>query len=204
MPQSAEEVYARVVALVGKDGRLPTPPMSAWEVFPWEVVDGELRAKVLQPPVAAEEPRGGEGNRPCWCMDGTPAHAIWRNERWVVTRRERPSGMPLILMLQPREHLDLPELDEDQAAELGRLTVRLTRIMENLPHIGRVHVSRWGDGGAHLHVWFIARTARLPQVLGSMAVEWDDMLPPVPDDIWRADLESVAARLATHDGEALL
>jgi hypothetical protein len=53
-------------------------------------------------------------------------------------------------------------------------------------------------------VWFIARTARLPHILGSMAVEWNEMLPPGPEDVWRADLKQVADRLATHDGEALV
>jgi hypothetical protein len=37
-----------------------------------------------------------------------------------------------------------------------------------------------------------------------MAVEWDAMLPPPPEDVWRADLEAVAERLATHDGRALV
>ena len=201
MPETAEEVYARVVAAVGEDGRLPLSPSTEWDIFPWE---GELVTKVLRPPVEAEEPRHGEGGRPCWCESGEPQNAIWRNERWVVTSQEKPGGLPLMLVLQPREHLDLGDLDDDLASELGRVTSWLHRIMANLPNIGRVHVCKWGDGGAHLHVVFLARTARLPQVLGSMAIEWDDMLPPVPEDVWRADLSHVAARLATHDGQALV
>jgi hypothetical protein len=73
-----------------------------------------------------------------------------------------------------------------------------------MDHVGRVHVSKIGDGGAHLHVWFMARPARFPQVLGSTVVEWDDVLPPGPEDVWRADLRHVAARLALHDGVALV
>jgi len=59
MPESAEEVYARVVTAVGEHGRLPMPPVGEWDMFPWEMVDGELKPKVLRPP--AEDPvRRGE------------------------------------------------------------------------------------------------------------------------------------------------
>jgi diadenosine tetraphosphate (Ap4A) HIT family hydrolase len=200
MPESAEQIYARVVAQVGVQGRLPMTPAAAWDVFPWE---GDMVPKVLAPPLAAEEPRIGEGGRPCPCADAELPHAIWRNERWVVTSPGKPSGLPLVLFLQTREHLDFDELDDELAAESGLLSVRLHRIMAHLPNVGRVHVMKVGDGSAHLHVWFLARTARLPQVVGSLAVEWDDMLPPAPEEVWRADLAHVAARMATHDGEAL-
>ncbi|CAN5425273.1 hypothetical protein BH10ACT10_BH10ACT10_10340 [soil metagenome] len=202
MPESAEEVYARVVALVGADGRLPMPPVETWDIFPWE---GEMVPKVLQPPLAEEEPRWGEGDKPCACRSqDLPENAIWRNERWVVTSTERPTGMPLMLFLHSVEHLDFDEMDDDLAAEFGRITSWLHRIMARLDHIGRVHVCKWGDGGSHLHVWFIARTARLPHVLGSMAVEWDEMLPPGPEDVWLADRQEVARRLALHDGRVLV
>lgn len=202
MPESAEEVYARVLAAVGEDGRLPMSPSAEWEIFPWE---GDIRPKAFRPPVEAEEPRWGEGDKPCGCAEGGEApNAIWRNERWVVTSREKPSGLPLVLSLQTREHLDFHEMDDDLAGEYGRVTNWLHRIMAGLPNIGRVHVAKWGDGGAHLHVWFYARTARLPSVLGSLAIEYDDMLPPVPEEIWRADLHEVARKLATHDGVALV
>jgi diadenosine tetraphosphate (Ap4A) HIT family hydrolase len=205
MPESAEEVYARVVAQVGEGGRLPMPPVEQWDIFPWELVDGALVPKVVEPPLEAEPPRRGEGDRPCDCEEaGDPPHAIWRNDRWVVSTTAAPTGLPLVLFLQTREHLDFGEMDDDLASEYGRITGWLHRIMANLPNIGRVHVCKWGDGGAHLHVWFIARTARLPHILGSMAVEWNEMLPPGPEDVWRADLKPVADRLPTHDGEALV
>lgn len=201
MPESAEEVYARVMATVGQDGRLPTPPVREWETFPWE---GQISAKELQAPVAEEEPRDGEGGKPCWRCENPEQGVIWRNERWTVTHRERPTGLPLVLFLNSREHLDFSDMDDDLASEFGRVTTWLHRIMCRLPNIGRVHVSKWGDGSLHLHTWFLARTARLPQVLGSHATEWDEILPPVPEDIWRADLHEVARKLATHDGTALV
>ena len=204
MPESPEDLYARVVAQVGEDGRLPMSPVAAWEVFPWEVVDGALVPKVLAPPLAAEAPRKGDpGGGPCPRCAHDGDDVIWENERWTVRPHHR-GGMPLVLFLEPREHLDYTDLDDDQAAEYGRLGVWLARIMTNLPHVGRVHVLRVGDGASHLHVWFIARPARFPGILGSMAMEWDEMLPPPPEDVWRTDLNTVADRLATHDGRSLV
>jgi len=201
MPESAEETYARVVAEVGKDGRLPSPDVTEWDIFPWE---GDLAVKVIQPPVTREEPRSGEGGKPCWRCENPDVNAIWRNERWQVNATETPTGLPLVLFLETREHLDFTDLDEVMAAEFGRLTARLHRVMSNLEHIGRVHFSKWGDGGSHLHVWFFARTERFTQTRGSFAAEWMDIPPPGPERIWREDLRAVAARLATHDGKALV
>ena len=202
MPESAEEIYARVVAAVGEGGRLPVPPTGDWDIFPWEVVDGAIAPKVLKAP-APEQPRHGESaEKPCGPCAGFGDRLIWENDRWVVTRMEEPSGLPLALFLMPREHLDFTDLDDEMAAECGRLTVWLTRIMTHLPNIGRVHVNKWGDGGAHCHLWFLARPKGLPQVLGSYAVEWDEILPPGPREVWEADLATVARKLAYHDGHA--
>lgn len=205
MAESAEEIYARVVAQVGENGRLPMPPVETWDIFPWEDVDGTWAPKVVGPPLEREEPRWGESDdKPCWCRHGEPQNSIWRNERWIVTTRNKPTGMPLIVILNTRQHMDFTDLDDDQAGEFGRITNWLHRAIAALPNIGRVHVCRWGDGGSHLHVWFIARPARLPHILGSMAVEWDEMLPPGPEDVWRADLKTVADQLAAHEGVALI
>jgi hypothetical protein len=204
MPESPEDLYARVVALVGDDGRLPMSPVAEWDVFPWEVIDGTLQPKVLKPPLDVEAPRAGDpGGDACPACAKGAADRIWENDRWTVKPMPR-SGMPLILMLETREHLDYTDLDDDLAAEYGRLSVWLSRIMSNLPYVGRVHVLRVGDGASHLHIWHVARPERMPNVLGSLALEWNEMLPPPPEEIWRADLKAVAERLATHDGRALV
>ena len=201
MPESAEEVYARVVAHVGEGGRLPTPPVHEWDSFPWE---GEIVAKVVQPPLVEEPARRGEAQQDCWRCEHQGTNAIWGNDRWIVTSTNEPPGLPVILFLESREHMDFTDLDDDLASEFGRISSWLHRIMSNLPNIGRVHVCKWGDGSYHLHTWFLARTARMPNTLGSPAAEWNEILPPAPEGIWRADLRVVARRLATHDGEALL
>lgn len=202
MPESAEEVHARVVA-EGEAGRLPAPSTAGWDVFPWEADDGAVVAKALRAP-QPEPPRAGEGDRPCpSCTEGfAPARVVWEDEHWVLTHAGAPSGLPLVLVLHTREHTDLPDLSDELASQLGRITTRLTRIIGALPHIGRVHVNRWGDGGSHFHLWFFARTEGLPQILGSYAVEWDDILPPGPEDVWRADLHAVATKLANWGGDA--
>ena len=99
-------------------------------------------------------------------------------------------------MLEPREHFAEPgDLPDEFAAELGVLLARVERAVRTIGEIGRVHVCRWGDGGEHLHWWFIARPARLPQLSGSFVAIWDDVLPPLPEEIWRENLDAVAAAL---------
>jgi hypothetical protein len=41
----------------------------------------------------------------------------------------------------------------------------------------------------------MARPARIPQLIGSFAAIWDDILLPVPEEIWRENLAAVAAAL---------
>jgi hypothetical protein len=82
------------------------------------------------------------------------------------------------------------------AAELGILIARIERAVRAIPHVGRVHVCRWGDGGEHLHWWFMARPSRFPQLIGSFAAIWDDILPPLPDDVWHENLELLSKELS--------
>ena len=205
MAESAEELYARVVAKVGEEGRLPMPPVHEWEMFPWELVDGELVPKVVQPPLAEEPRRAGAGGIGCQLCDGSrDGVRIWESWDFHLMRPARPSGLPLVLWLNLNDHADFNELTDDQASEWGRLSVWLTRIMTNLPGVGRVHVNRWGDGSEHMHAWLVARPERLPGIVGSLAVEWDEMLPPVPEDVWLEDCRLVATKLAHHAGRALV
>ena len=38
--------------------------------------------------------------------------------------------------------------------------------------------------------------ARIPQLVGSFAAIWDDVLPPVPEEIWRENLAAVARAMS--------
>jgi hypothetical protein len=42
----------------------------------------------------------------------------------------------------------------------------------------------------------MARPARIPQLVGSFAAIWDDVLPPLPEAIWRENLAAVKAALS--------
>jgi hypothetical protein len=44
----------------------------------------------------------------------------------------------------------------------------------------------------------MARTARMEQLRSSFAAVWDDVLPPTPDDVWRANLALVVAALGDY------
>jgi len=109
-------------------------------------------------------------------------------------------GVPLVLMLYPREHHDLADLRDERAAELGVLSTHIARHMESLPHIARAHVYRIGDGGAHLHMWFFARPEGQAQLYGSWLVVWDDLLPEYPAEPADADAAAVADALCVSYG----
>jgi diadenosine tetraphosphate (Ap4A) HIT family hydrolase len=104
------------------------------------------------------------------------------------------------LMLLPRRHFDLTDLPEDLASEFGRLIVHTARAIESLPNVARAHVSRWGDGGAHLHVFFFARPEGFVQLQGTCFAVWDDLLPPTPRDVRDIDALAVAQSLTTTYG----
>lgn len=202
MAETAEQVHARITEVTGGEGRLAAPPSNDWDNFPWEAVDGVVVPRVLPPP--AEEPgRGGESSRPCPACVGVKAeNVIWEDAAWRLKHFGAPSGLPVVLILEPKEHLDFGQLDDDLASQHGRISNRLVRIIEGLDNIQRCHVLRYGDGAAHAHTWFVGRTSRLAGVIGSPVIEWDDMLPPAPEDVWRADLRTIATKLANWGGDA--
>src|SRR5262245_60515722 len=188
MPETPEELYERV-----KDS-LRMPPVDEWDTFPF---DGEMTPRPLPPPVEQEAPRFGEGGVDCRRCAATDDDYIWTTERWRLHALDEPSGLPVVVLLEPREHFAEPgDLPDELAAELGVLQARIERAIRSIGEIGRVHVCRWGDGGEHLQWWFIARRARIPQLIGSFAAIWDDILPPVPAEIWRANLDAVVAALS--------
>jgi hypothetical protein len=72
---------------------------------------------------------------------------------------------------------------------------RVERAALCIGDVGRVHICRYGEGASHMHWWFIARPAGFPQLASSFAAIWDDVLPPVPQDVWRDNVARVAAAL---------
>jgi len=201
MALDPEQFHAHALAVADGERRLPLARMTGWDVSPFEQ-DG-LRVTPLRPPVLPEPVRHGEDPAdcgPCRKRD----EGIWFTDCWRLTL-VRGVGVPLVLMLYPRDHYDLEDLPDELAAEMGSLTVRIARHMRALPHVTRAHVYRFGDGAAHLHVWFFARPEGQAQLFGSWLPVWDDLLPEYPADVAEVDAAIVAdALVASHGGSRRL
>jgi diadenosine tetraphosphate (Ap4A) HIT family hydrolase len=188
VPETPEQLYRRAA------DALRMPPVQDWETFPF---DGEMRPRALLPPEERERPRYGEGGVDCRRCARPDDEYLWTNERWRLTSTLEPTGLPVIVLLEPREHFaELGDLPDELAADLGPMLARVERAVWSVGEIGRVHVCKWGDGSEHLHWWFMARPARIPQLIGNFAAIWDDVLPPLPEEVWRANLEAVKTALA--------
>jgi hypothetical protein len=175
------------------DGRLPPPSAEQLgETFPFEP---DVTVVPVGEPTFPEPPRPGEaGAEACPLCVAPDSDYLWIAARWRL-KAWKNEGVHAFL-LEPRAHVDLDGLTESDAVELGTLIVRVERaIRSSLEGVARVHVNRWGDGLAHLHWWFIARPAGLPQFRGAALPLWMDVLPPLPDAIWAADTARVAEAL---------
>jgi diadenosine tetraphosphate (Ap4A) HIT family hydrolase len=187
MPETPEELYERA-----KDA-LRIPPVEEWEAWPFE---GTPRPRVLRPPLEREPPLYGEGGVDCWRCNAPDDDYVWVGERWRVRVLE-PTGLPIVAMLEPREHVaTVGNLPEELAAELGLQLARVERAVYAVGEIGNVHVCRFGDGSEHLHWWFIARPARFEQIRTNLITVWDDVLPILPEDIWRANRDAFVRSLS--------
>lgn len=198
MPLPPDQFHANALAAADGEGHLQLSRLTAWEIFPFEP-DG-LRVVALRGPEVPEPPRRGEIGSPCDSCGQIARGVIWEDSHWRLITFSEPSGAPLVLMLQPKSHYDLADLPEGLAGEFGRLIVHIARSVESLPNIARAHVSRWGDGGAHLHVFFFARPEGFVQLRGTCFAIWDELLPPSPRDIRDIDARSVAQSLVTSYG----
>lgn len=186
-----EDFYAHALQATDTEQRLPLSRMTGWDVAPFEQED--LRVVPLRAPTVPEPPREDEEPATCGTCAARDA-GVWLDDRWRL-QRIRGCGVPLVLMLIPREHFDLADLPDVYAAELGVLSAHIGRHIEALPNIARAHIYRIGDGGAHLHIWFFARPLGQGQLYGSWLPVWDDLLPEYPDDHAQVDAEAVARAL---------
>jgi diadenosine tetraphosphate (Ap4A) HIT family hydrolase len=151
--------------------------------------------KPLDPLTLPEPPRAGEGGVDCGRCADPDADAVWANERWSMIGFAEPR-LPLSVMVMPREHLDFGDLDDAMAGELGVISARVARAVEALDVIGRMHVYKIGDGGAHLHQFLLARPAGMLQLRGSCLTLWEEMLPVVPAEESTAVLRVAVDALA--------
>lgn len=191
-----DEFYQHALSVADAEHRLPLSRMTGWEISPFE--PDSLQVSPLRPPALPERARLGEDPLECSSCKARN-QGIWLSDHWRLTRVPGV-GVPLVLMLHPRDHLDLTDLTDDLAAELGVLTAHTARHIEDLPNIARAHVYRIGDGGVHLHVWFFARPLGQAQLYGSWMVVWDDLLPEYPEAVAQADAERVGDALGRSYG----
>lgn len=205
-PESAEDFYARVRAATGPDGRLTVAveEMPGWDIYPYEI--DSLRLKPLQPLADAEPERGGEDPATCYCArepdSATDEDLVWSNERRQL-HLDTGMKLPIGLNLGPREHCDLPTVPAHLASEMGTLIVAVSAAVEALPSVGRVQLAKYGDGGAHLHLFIFGRPgrpARMLQLRGSPLLDWEEKLPPVPLQVHRANAQAAAAHLLATVG----
>lgn len=96
------------------------PPLEEWETWPF---DGSVEPRTLEPPVAAEQPRRVGCRRCERGLDGV----LWSNDNWLVSALAAPSGLPVVVILETREHLDFPQLSDTLAAELGPIMLKVQR-----------------------------------------------------------------------------
>ena len=192
--EDAEQVVARArsVEQASPGGRLPLPAYTTWATWPY---DGELRVRPVADVVLPEPPRHGAGGVDCSACGRPDDSYVWTDEHWRVSSTQEPTGMPVVLLLEPRVHADLADLPQPLVAGLGTMLWRIEAALIGLGHVGRVQQARWGDGAEHLHWWFFVRPAGLVQARGSFLADWDDILPPRPREEWAADLRLVAGAL---------
>jgi diadenosine tetraphosphate (Ap4A) HIT family hydrolase len=143
-----------------------------------------------------EPPRRGEpGGPPCRICSGETTAPVWSDDHWTVHPPVQGS-LPGAVWIASRIHVDsFADLPEELQADFGRLAARIERAILALGGFARVHVYRWGDGGAHFHVWFVPRPLGMLDASGMMLPLWEDALPNVPDEELRAAAERVAAGL---------
>jgi diadenosine tetraphosphate (Ap4A) HIT family hydrolase len=140
-----------------------------------------------------EPPRRGEpGGPPCGICTGEATQALWSDEHWTL---HAPVGgsLPGTVWLASRVHADsFADLPDEVAQSFGGVVARAERAILSLGDVARVHLYRWGDGGAHFHVWLLPRPLGMVEAAGMMLPLWEDVLPNVPDE----DLAAAARRVA--------
>ncbi len=156
-----------------------------------------LTVRELSEPTIPEPPRRGEeGGPPCGVCGGAAASAVWSDDLWTV---HPPVGGSIAgtVWMASREHADsFSDLSEETARSFGPMVARVERAILGYGDFARVHLYRWGDGGAHFHVWFLSRPIGMVDASGMMLPLWEDVLPNVSDEELRAAAANIAEALA--------
>lgn len=173
------------------DMNAPLPAFTEFYTFPFT---GDFRVKSLEPALlTAEPPREGDpGGAPCRPCVRPDDDYLWVDRNWRLATWHEPVGFPFVGVLEPRAHLDLDDLDDDMAADMGRVLALVNQAVSSLPSVGRVHMGRFGDGRAHLHWIFLGRPRGQQQTMGNFSLMWYLILPPIGQESWEAGRRAVA------------
>jgi diadenosine tetraphosphate (Ap4A) HIT family hydrolase len=185
---------------VGDDGVVLTiEEIVAQEIFPFT---GDLQVKPLEPRVIPEPPRHDTDPAECGSCSRPDSEFIWTDERWRV-QALLPTPVPGVVLLHTRAHHDsFTDMSPDLLGQMGPMIARMERAVESIGEVGRVHLNRWGDGGAHFHLWFIPRPLGALQLRGSCLPMWFDVLPDLDGEASEAPLGMIAEALSTDGGTA--
>lgn len=173
---------------------------------PWVGVDEHSPVHELAAPVIPEPSRHGEGDKPecSACTRDSDELEVYRDDLWrVQVLRDRP--FPGTCMLMPLRHADgVAGLNEAELSTYGPMVARISSALLARPQgapgfgdgrVGRVHSHLWNDGGAHLHQWFFPRPLGYLDLLGSVLVEWEEVLPPAGEELTLAAAADLRSRL---------
>lgn len=187
MSETPQELYARAA------GNLVVPPVDDWDSWPFT---GPIAPKVLREP-GEEIVRAGEDGVGCKACAAPDEEYFWSDAGWRLLAMP-PSGLPVVVVLEPREHVDNPaSLDDAFLARMGVMLGRVERAVLSVGNVGRVHIGRYGEGAAHMHWWFFARPLGFTQMATSFAGIWDDVLPPTPQDVHDENVARIARAMAS-------
>src|SRR5947209_2971613 len=165
--------------------RVSAEPVLGGPFFPFE---GDIQVRPLDEPIVPEPPRIGEpGGKSCdACAGQLDDKLVWRDDQWMVHAGLEPTGLPMVALLSPVQHVTLHTMPEDLVASWGPMIRRVAMAIGTIKGVGRVHFSRFGDGSEHFHMWFLARPLGMMQLRGPMLAVWDDLLPKLPDAEFQA------------------
>jgi len=170
----------------------------------WFPFSGHITVKTLDPKMIPEPERHGVTPETCGSCQRSDHTYVWSDEHWRLTGADA-TELPGMVLLETREHYDsFADLPADLLTDLGPMIARIESALLDLGNVARVHVNRWGDGGAHFHLWFMPRPLGMLQLRGSMLPMWLDFIPEVEATEAQVALTQIAAAMAEQGGTAHL
>src|SRR5689334_4024466 len=155
-----------------------------------------LTVRDPEPRVVPEPARRGEPGGPlCAICTEQTTPSVWSDQHWTL---HAPVGcsLPGTVWVASRVHADsFADLPPDVAASFGPMVARVERAILALGDVARVHLYRWGDGGAHFHVWLLPRPQGMLEASKHMLPVWEDVLPPASEDAIAKAGEAIGAAL---------